>query len=317
MSQYNALKAIIRKGKKIRQPDNLVDYLYRGISEIYTEQIARDVYFLCLYYGFVKHPSSDDALTLEAIGKTQEPALSRERIRQIIDGTIKKIQNFFVIENSLDKNFVNPFIFSNKQFQQTLAYQDTLFLPINSLTKEPFFNGFAKNHKGFIAFCNDCGIKQIAYRKKYYLYPKNVSREEIIVIIQQSNKILRRESTLNKMSQKAKTVTYVPSEVRQHLLKFAEVNNYNLNPLYEQILLDFIKHKPYTDKEFNFSRTQSWKARMGKAEWQQIGIYINKDIFQTIQDAVNEAQTFAFKKISLMSFICQAFVWHYEQFILE
>lgn len=317
MSQYNALKAIIRKGKKNRQPDNLVDYLYRGISEIYTEQIARDIYFLCLYYGFVKHPSSDEALTLEAIGKTQDPTLSRERIRQIIDTTIKKIQKFFITENSLDKNFLNPFVFSNKNFQQNLAYKDTLFLPIESLLKEPFFSGFSKNHKGFIAFCNDCGIKQIAYRKKYYLYPKNISREEIIVIIQQSNKVLRRENTLQKMSQKAKTVTYVPSEVRQHLLNFSKVNDYNLNPLYEQVLLDFIKYKPYTDKNFNFSRTQSWKARMGKAEWQQIGIYINKDVFDTIQKAVADAQTYAFKKISLMSFICQAFVWHYEQFQTE
>ena len=106
----------------------------------------------------------------------------------------------------------------------------------------------------------------------------------------------------------------MPTEVRQHLLHFSEVNNYNLNPLYEAILLDFIQQKPYTHKDFNFSRTQSWKARMGKAEWQQIGIYINKITFETIQQAVEEAQRLAFKKISLMSFICQAFIWHYNQF---
>lgn len=317
MSQYNALKTIIRKGKKIRHPQNLMEYLYSGLSEIYTEHIARDIYFLCLYYGLLKHSSSNEALTLESIGNTQEPPLSRERVRQIIDSTLKKMQNFFITENSLDKSFFNPFHYSNKIFQQTLATRDTLFLSIEDILTDSFFSGFNKNHKGFIAFSNDCGIKQIAYRKKYYLYPKNISRKDIVLIIQQSNKTQRRENTLQKMSQKSKTVTYVPREVRQHLLDFADTNKYNLNPLYETILLDFIKKKPYMDKDFNFSRTQSWKARMGKAEWQQIGIYINKDVFETIQNAVQEAQTYAFRKISLMSFICQAFVWHYEQFKTE
>lgn len=313
MSEYNALKTIIRKGNKISQPKTAFEYLYLGLSKIYNENISRDLYFLSLYYGFIKHPSSNDSLTLEGIGKTQIPVLSRERIRQIIDVTIKKMQAFFITENNLNKNFVNPFFYSNKLFQQNLATRDTLFISIDELIGEDFFKDFTKNHKGFIAFCNDCGIRQIAYRKKYYLYPKNIPRKDIIGIIQQSNKLIRRESTIEKMSLKSKTVTYVPYEVRQHLLDYSLLNKYNLNPLYEKILLDFIDKKPYMQKDFKFAKTQSWKARMGKAEWKQIGIYIKKDIFETIQEAVEEAQQYGFRKISLMSFICQAFVWHYKE----
>lgn len=312
-TQYNALKSLVRKGKKLSHPDNLYNYLCRGISEIYSESIARDIYFLCLYYGMVKHPSSNEALTLEAIGATQEPALSRERVRQIIDNTIKKLQKFFQEESSLDKKFVEPYKYTNKYFQQMLATQDILFLRIESFVKEDFFKDFQNNIKGLIAVCNDCGIKQIAYRKKYYLYPKHISRSEITDIIQKSNKIIRREETLDKMNQKAKTVTYVPTEVREHLHQFAESNNHNLNPLYEQILLDFIEKKPYVhDKKCSFSKTQSWKARMGKVEWQQIGIYIRKDVFAKVQAAAQEAYLHISKKVSVMSFVCQAFIWHYE-----
>lgn len=312
-SQYNNLKTIVRKGKKTSKPITLYEYLCRGISEIYTESIARDIYFLCLYYGLIKHPSSKDALTLEAIGLTQDPNLSRERIRQIIDNTIKKLENFFKTESSLDKNFLNPYKYTNKKFQQILAIEDSLFLRIEDLTKDDFFKEFSNNHKGLISFCNDCDIKQIAYRKKYYFYPKHINRLEITDIIQKSNKIIRREETLDKMNQKSKTVTYVPNEVKEHLHKFAQVNGYNLNPLYEKILLDFIEQKPYLkDKSCSFLKTQSWKARMGKAEWQQIGIYIQKDVFNKVQEAAKSVHLELLKKVSVMSFICQAFIWHYE-----
>lgn len=312
-SQYNALKTLVRKGKKTSKPNTLYEYLCRGISEIYSESIARDIYFLCLYYGLVRHTNSNEALTLEAIGLTQEPNLSRERIRQIIDNTIKKLDNFFKTESNLDKNFLDPYKYTNKKFQQILATQDTLFLRIESLIKDDFFKDFSNNFKGLIAFCNDCNIKQIAYRKKYYLYPKHVNRIEITDIIQKSNKIIRREETLDKMNQKAKTVTYVPTEIREHLHSFAQANGYNLNPLYEKILLDFIEQKPYLkDKKCCFSKTQSWKARMGKAEWQQIGIYIHKDVFHKVQEASQAIHLELLKKVSLMSFVCQAFIWHYE-----
>jgi hypothetical protein len=315
ISQINALKTLIRKGKKNSSPTNLLEYLQRGLSEIYSESISRDVYFLCLYYGLIKHPSSNEALTLEAIGLTHEPPLSRERVRQIIDNTIKKIQKFFVEESNLDKKFYNPYKHTNKVFQQILANDNIMFLRVEKFTKNEFYKDFHNNIKGLIAFCNDCGIKQIAYRKKYYLYPKHISRSSITDIIQKSNKIIRREETLDKMNLKAKTVTYVPTEVREHLHKFAKENNYNLNPLYEKILLDFISQKPYAnDKKFYFSKTQSWKARMGKAKWQQIGIYIKKDVFLNVQKSAEEAQNYMVRKVSVMSFVCQAFIWHYEQF---
>lgn len=61
-----------------------------------------------------------------------------------------------------------------------------------------------------------------------------------------------------------------------------------MNPLYEKILLEFIARRPFENPEFTFSRTKSWKARKGKAQWQQIGIYINKSVFSSVKDLVKE-----------------------------
>ena len=131
-------------------------------------------------------------------------------------------------------------------------------------------------------------------------------------LYRQSNNF-RREKTLEKMSHKAKTVTYVPDEIRQHLLDYAEKTKSNLNPMYENILKSFIEKKPYEIESYEFSKTKSWKARKGKAQWQQIGIYIEKDIFELIKENVKFIKTDLNKKVSLMSFICQAFVWHSEK----
>ena len=135
----------------------------------------------------------------------------------------------------------------------------------------------------------------------------------IVNEIQKENKVLRREKTLEKMALKAKTVTYVPNEVRQHLLDYAHKSKCNLNPLYESILNDFMTQKPYLSEEYLFSRTKSWKARKGKAQWQQIGIYIERSIFDEIKEDVKKIKKDLRKSVSLMSFICQAFVWHYEK----
>jgi hypothetical protein len=300
MSNQQGLQKIIKKGRRIDSPQNLLDSLFRQIADSYHESISRELHFLTLYYGL-----QGKSLTLESIGKEQEHPLTRERVRQIIDSVLTPLKQH------LSDKYENPYIKSVTLFNEILG-TERLFLRLDELVSHSFFSDFKKNTKGLIAFLNDCGVRQIAYRKSYYFYPSTLDRKEVIAQIQKENKIIRREKTLEKMSLKAKTVTYVPDEVREHLLKFAEKHDSNLNPLYENILTDFMKKKPYMKEDYVFSRTKSWKARKGKAQWQQIGIYIERDIFEQIKEDVKAIKNELHKNVSLMSFICQAFVWHYE-----
>lgn len=299
MDNYDMLQKIIKKGKKITSPETLIESLYKQISDIYREKNARELHFLTLYYGF-----QNKAMTLEAIGASQETPLTRERVRQIIDTILVSLKKS-------QYEYDNPYNKAASIFDTILG--ENKFLRLEQLLDNELFVGFKKNVKGLIAFCNDCDIRQIAYRKNYYFYPKRYERKMVINAIQQENKTLRRESTLEKMSLKAKTVTYVPDEVREHLLTYAHKKQTNLNPLYESILIDFMKQQPYFKPDFIFSRTKSWKARKGKAKWQQIGIYIDRNIFDDIGRDVKKVKQDLGKTVSLMSFICQAFVWHYEK----
>ena len=301
MSEYISLIKIIKKGKKIQEPKDVYSLLIKHLSNIYSEKIDRELNFVALYYGL-----NESALTLEAIGQKQENQLTRERVRQIIDS---------IVDNQLKKdsvNDLNAYQIAQQHFFKILENKPN-FLRVEDLLEHEVFIGFKNNIKGLISFLNDCGIKQIAYRKKYYFYNTNLERRQVISLIQKQNKALRREKTVKKMSLKAKTVTYVPNEVREHLLSYAEKNDQNLNPLYEKILLEFIKEKPYLDISYFFSKTKSWKARKGKAEWKQIGIYIEKNIFNQIKEDVEKIKIDLHKNVSLMSFICQAFIWHYEK----
>lgn len=299
MTPYVTLNKIIKKGKKIESPKTLQEYLVKYFSTIFNEQIKRELYFVGLYYGLV-----GEALTLENIGKSQEHPLTRERVRQIIDGVLTKNKDIPI-------DFDSPFKKAKQEFHDILRNKN--FLRIDELTKEDFFKDFKKNTKGLISFLNDCEIRQIAYRKQYYFYPSNLNRKEVVLNIQKENKVMRREKTISNMSKKSKTVTYVPDEVRHYLLSYSKEQDINLNPLYEKIITQFIDEKPFVEKDFNFSRTKSWKARKGKAQWQQIGIYIDKNIFQKIKSNVLYIKKDLKKNVSLMSFICQSFVWHYEK----
>ena len=296
MLNYNELQKIIKKGKKLESTDNLFDALLKEVSLSSNAKNLRELHFLTSYYGL-----QGKALTLESIGNNQENPLTRERVRQIINsGT-----NLLMSDD--DKN---PYQEAPKIFKEILG--DAPFLRAQDLLIHPYFSKFKQNIKGLIAFLNDCDVRQIAYRKNYYFYLKSLTRKSIVSQIQKENKSFRRTHTEEKMSQKSKTVTYVPNEVRDYLLAYSEKHRINLNPLYETILLEFISRKPFESEDFIFSRTKSWKARKGKAQWQQIGIYIDKSIFNTIKDTVKMIKSDLNKSVSLMSFICQAFVWFYE-----
>lgn len=296
MSNYNELQKIIKKGKKIELTDNLFDSLLKEVSSKSNSKNLRELHFLTSYYGL-----QSKALTLEAIGNSQEHPLTRERVRQIIDSATQPLKEG-------DEN--NPYNKAQVIFKEILGTQS--FLRAEDLLENNYFSKFNKNIKGLIAFLNDCDIRQIAYRKNYYFYLSSLKRKSVVSQIQKENKSLRRLQTEEKMSQKSKTVTYVPNEVRDFLLKYSDKYHVNLNPLYEKILLEFISRKPFESPDFTFSRTKSWKARKGKAQWQQIGIYIDKAVFHTVKDKVKTIKKDLNKNVSLMSFICQAFVWFYE-----
>lgn len=297
---YPKLNKIIKKGTKINEPKNLLDLLSKFFSDVYNENIAREIYFLSLYYGII-----DPAMTLEKIGQNEQQHLTRERVRQIIDSILNKIKD------KETKEYSNPFQKTPIVFQKEIG--DNKFIRVEKLLKNDFFSNFKKNIKGLISFLNDCGIRQISYRKKYYFYPSNFARKEVIQFIQQENKCLRRDKTIVNMSQKSKTVTYVPDEVREFLLTYATKNKSHLNPLYESILIEYIKNKPYVSEGYVFSKTKSWKARKGKAQWQQIGIYIDKSLFLEIKNTILNIKDNLKKNVSLMGFICQSFVWYYEK----
>ncbi len=299
MAQYIELNKIIKKGRKIEHPKTLLESLLKYFANVFKEDISRELDFVSTYYGL-----TGTALTLEKIGESQPNKLTRERVRQIIDGTLKKTK-------PLVDNKESPFSLAEKEFLNILG--NSMFLRLSELTKTEFFKDFRKNTRGLISFLNDCGIRQIAYRKQYYFYPSNFDRKLVVNAIQKENKAIRREKTISNMSKKSKTVTYVPNEVRDFLLSYSSKHKVHLNPLYELILNQFISAKPYLNKDFEFSKTKSWKARKGKAMWQQVGIYIDKDVFNAVRDSVSLIKKDMKKNVSLMSFICQSFVWFYNQ----
>lgn len=299
MVPYIELNKIVKKGKKVENPKTLNESLLKYFSNVFKEEISRELDFVATYYGL-----TGTALTLEKIGESQANKLTRERVRQIIDGTLKKTKPLIEKEDS-------PFYLAEKEFLNILG--NSMFLRLGELTKTEFFKDFKKNTRGLISFLNDCGIRQVAYRKQYYFYPKNFDRKLVVASIQKENKAIRREKTVSNMSKKSKTVTYVPNEVREFLLVYSNKHKIHLNPLYELILKQFISSKPYLNNDFEFAKTKSWKARKGKAMWQQVGIYIDKDVFTAVRDSVSLIKKDMKKNVSLMSFICQSFVWFYNQ----
>lgn len=305
MSDYDSLIKMVKKGKKQIDSFDLHSIIVKHIATAYKPELNRDFDFVSKYYGL-----SEESMTLDSIGKSVDPQLTRERVRQIIDSCVK---------GSLKKEKylnINAYQKAKEEFTKQLNDKKK-FLRFDELIENEFFSGFKKNIKGLISLLNDCDVKQIAYRKKYYFYLNSEPRKSIVNLIQLENKRLRRTQTVKKMSLKAKTVTYVPNEVRTHLLSYAKTHNKNLNPLYEEIIKNYIEEKPFNHVNYMFSRTKSWKARKGTVEWKQVGIYIERDVFEEIKKSVDNIKVNLDKNVSIMSFICQAFIWHYQKFNTE
>lgn len=265
------------------------------ISSSLAGNNARGFKYMLHYYGLNDQPG----MTLEAIGTDIAGGLTRERVRQIIDGALNVLLRAEALPGAL-----TPYKKTKARFDELISASGQQFLRLADFMAEQSFRGFGLDPKGLIAFLNDAGIRQVVYRGAHYIYPKSLDRREAIELVQVENKKSRRAKTVEKMGKMAKTVTYVPQETREYLLSEAEKRDIPLNRLYEKILMAFIAKPPCKASE-DFEKTQSWRARKGKAEWSQVGIYIDKAIFDQVKAAASRVRPEA---ISNMSYICQAFV---------
>lgn len=277
-------------------PATLRGELASALRGALNESNARGFHYMISYYGL----GESKGMTLEAIGEKVAGGLTRERVRQIIDGALA-----ILLKQEAGSGQIKPYERARERFERMLAERSSEFLRLSDFVQEGYFESFAQNAKGLIAFLNDAGIRQVVYRGAHYIYPDRLDRRDAIEHIQSENKKARRSRTLEKMGQMAKTVTYVPTETREFLLESAKASDTALNRLYEGILKDFMGQAPYKGSA-DFAKTQSWRARQGKAEWSQVGIYIEKDVFDQVKEKASKVKPEA---VSNMSYICQAFVW--------
>lgn len=302
--------SLLNQSQELLKGKDAVSDIIKSMAIVYhckleeNINLQREFLFLCMYYGIIK-----PAMTLEAIGKSQGKthawnSLTRERVKQIVDLGVSIIKENFTHNNS-------SFNKSHSLVAELLDQKKTSFITIDDVLKLKYFQSFCDNTKGLIAFLNDCGVKQIAYRKEYYFYLSTGSRKNIIKEIQKQNKEVRKEQTAANMAKKSKTVTYVPSEIKNYLNQQSESLSMGLNELYELIFVSFIHHNPYEQMAYIFPKTKSWKARQGTAQWEQIGIYMDKELFENVKTIVKKLKK-AQRAVSLMSFFCQAFTWYYE-----
>lgn len=284
------------KTEEKRKLEEDIIYVYSNLKRAANE---RSLLFLKHYYGL----ENCEALTLEKIGQSQNPKLTRERVRQIIDNIKDQIIDS---EKDYRSNNYKPYKKAKEFFNEELNKSGTIFLKFEDLIKNSYFSNFKDNAKGLIAFLNDADIRQITYRDTYYLYNEGLDRSQVVSAIQIENKKNRRQKTVEKMDTMNKTVTFTPEKVKDFLITKAKELDIPLNRLYEQILKEFLHNKPYKNG-LDFEKTQSWKARNGKADWKQIGIYIDKEIFKKTKKEANKIE------VSVMSYISQAFKWYSEK----
>lgn len=281
-------------------PGTLKGELAAALSMALNENNARGFHYMISYYGL----GESKGMTLEAIGEKIAGGLTRERVRQIIDGALA-----ILLKQEGAEGAQKPYERARERFESMLAERSGHFLRLSDFVTEGYFQSFEENPKGLIAFLNDAGVRQVVYRGAHYIYPDRLDRREAIERIQGENKKERRGRTLAKMSRMAKTVTYVPTETREFLLDQAQSSGMALNRLYEKILRDFMQSEPYKGSA-DFAKTQSWRARQGKAEWSQVGIYIEKGVFDQVKERAGAVKP---EPVSNMSYICQAFVWFSKQ----
>lgn len=315
MSNFAELqKFLTNKHNTLQKNKNYKKTLINDISFLISEKyflslkdnidLSREFLFLSLYYGLI-----GDFLTLEKIGELNSKKLTRERVRQIIDNGVESLKNFDM-PNEIIQNFDNPYFKAKIEINNLFNKFKSNYIRFDDLILLEYFSGFKNNPKGLISFLNDCEIKQITYRGHFFFYDKKENREELIKKIQSDNKNIRKNKTIENMSLKAKTVTYIPIVVKKYLLKESKNLNISLNNLYEKIFDKFIINHPYEDLAFVFPKTKTNQSKK-KHDWEQIGIYIDIKIYDRLQFIINKLKKNK-REVSSMAFMAQALIWYYN-----
>ena len=296
-TDFEQVSAILEAKRAAEPAGSVSGLLLELFGKLNSEGSARGLRYMLAYYGL----GNEEAQTLEAIGENLAGGLTRERVRQVIDHCLNSIVKL----ESAQEPGKKPYEKTIAAFGELMKKSELKFSKLEDFEKELDLGSIAEDKKGLISFLNDAGIRQVVYREEHYVYPEGMARNDAITMIQANNKKARRAKTVEKMQSMSKTVTYVPLETREHLLRESEKQEIALNRMYENILREFMEQKPYKDSG-DFVKTQSWKARRGKAEWCQVGIYIEKEVFDQVKACAKAVSPTA---ISNMAYICQAFIW--------
>ena len=320
------------------------------------------------YYGV----DSGKGMTLERIGKSRGVGLTRERVRQIIDFSVRELRSressmsldetkMLIREwvgstnpgrrsgdlekiksskkpaektlhghGSLLDAMPRPYARAKAWVDGLLEIKNELFVTMDELIAIGYFKAFKNNTKGAISFLNDAGVRQVLYRGCYYLYDESRPRDGVVLAIQEKNRKLRGERTLQKMMGMTKTVTWVPRKVQESIKQTAKSQKIGLNRLYEQILGHFQDVSPYRvtnvradsgkstrkkppagsvrgsdlpAEKWYFDQILNEMETLGQPADTQLGIYIVKEIAQMTK---REAEK---NGVSYMHFIRSAFVW--------
>jgi hypothetical protein len=265
-----------------------------GLKALETEKKARAIWMAMQYYGLV-----GPAKTLHAIGQEQAKPLTRERVRQIIDEVVTRLQKK---EKLVDYQGARPFEMVKEWFGAHGLKEDRSYVPLTDLLAWPAVANYRET-RGLSAFLKDAKIRQLVYKNAKFLYVSPEKRKGMLQEIQAKNRQLRQEETKKKKQSKIKTVTYVPQTVREALDNLSSGQELSLNHLYELILTEFGRAKPWQPHQSFFEKTQSWRFRKEKSSWVQIGLYIDKQCYIDAQEYAQSA------KASVMAYIARALAW--------
>lgn len=302
MSNFIELQKFLNSvyNQKNRKTNSLKDNLSFSIANLYfknlenNRDLSRPLLYLCSHYGLI-----NKALTLEKISELNVKKLTRERVRQIIDQVV------FLLKEEPNNIYANIYSIVSTQISQNPSQ----YIRFSTLIQQTYFEDFKNNPKGLISIFNDCGFKQMTYRNDYFFYNSNVNKDIMIKRIQEENRLLRKNQTIQNNENKAKTVTYIPHFIKEFLAQASIKNNIGLNAMYERIFIKFMETHPYKDLESVFPKI-TIKTPINP-EWEQLGLYVDKKVYEQMKGLIDKLRKNK-REVSSMRFIAQSFIWYYN-----
>lgn len=282
----------------------VVEGLWNNLNRIKTKKNDRSLMFTLQYYGLL----GDSGKTLEEIGETATPKLTRERVRQLIGAVVSELQDLEKGDGCATSTLVpRPFARVRAWLSQKSIRDGVSNVPLSALKEMTMMKGFGENNdRGLSSFLSGAKIKTLTVKNCIYMHQDKISRDVAEIDILHDKSVQKRKKTEERRAKLAKTVTYVPPGVRNDALLLCENNQVHLNRFYEMVISSFIEAKPWKGFKEYFQKTQSWRARNGESDWVQVGLLIDKKIFEKAKLAARKL------KISLMALIARAIAWSTE-----